>query len=95
MLYAADLLNRVIRYAIERQQTLRVVRHSEQRLRSIIEHTSDGVVIVSALLWLRGSWTGSGSLQMTVSNATQVTNDRGVEFQRQIKYRIAGGRVLT
>lgn len=46
--YDADLLNRVIRYAIERQQTLRVVRHSEKRLRSIIEHTSDGVVIVSA-----------------------------------------------
>ena len=46
--YDADLLNRVIRYAIERQQTLRVARHSEKRLRSIIEHTSDGVVIVSA-----------------------------------------------
>ena len=46
--YDADLLNRVIRYAIERQQTLRVVRDSEKRLRSIIEHTSDGVVIVSA-----------------------------------------------
>jgi serine/threonine-protein kinase len=63
------------------------------------------VVIVSALLWLRGSWTGSGSLQMTVSNATQVTNDRGVEFQpaispdgREVAYvqgRIGSGRIVV
>ncbi|MCH8963136.1 MAG: response regulator, partial [Bacteroidetes bacterium] len=46
--YDADLLERVLSYAIERQQTLRVVQDSEKRLRSIIEHTSDGVVIVSA-----------------------------------------------
>ncbi len=46
--YDADLLARIIGYAIERQQTLRVVQDSEKRLRSIIEHTSDGVVIVSA-----------------------------------------------
>ncbi|MFQ5572207.1 MAG: response regulator [Rhodothermales bacterium] len=46
--YDADLLDRVIRYAIERQQSLRVVQESEQRLRSIIEQTSDGVVIVDA-----------------------------------------------
>ncbi len=46
--YDADLLDRVIRYAIERQQALHVVRDSEKRLWSIIEHTSDGVVIVSA-----------------------------------------------
>jgi len=45
--YDADLLERVLSYAIERQQTLRVVQESEKRLRSIIEHTSDGVVIVS------------------------------------------------
>ena len=44
--YDAELLDRVIGYAIDRQQTLRVVQDSEKRLRSIIEHTSDGVVIV-------------------------------------------------
>ena len=44
--YDAELLDRVIGYAIDRQQTLRVVQNSEKRLRSIIEHTSDGVVIV-------------------------------------------------
>lgn len=46
--YTAELLHRVLRYAIERQQSLREVQDSEQRLRSIIEHTSDGVVIVNA-----------------------------------------------
>lgn len=44
--YDTDLLIRVFRYAIERQQSLIVVQDSEKRLRSIIEHTSDGVVIV-------------------------------------------------
>ncbi len=46
--YDAELLNRVIRYAIERQQTLRELKLNEKRLRSIIQQTSDGVVIVSA-----------------------------------------------
>ncbi len=46
--YDADLLDRIIGYAIERQQTLRLAQDSEKRLRSIIEQISDGVVIVSA-----------------------------------------------
>ena len=46
--YDADLLDRIIGYAIERQQSLRLAQDNEKRLRSIIEHISDGVVIVSA-----------------------------------------------
>ncbi len=44
--YDAHLFGRVIRYAIERNQVLQQTRASEQRLQTILGHTSDGILIV-------------------------------------------------
>lgn len=39
-------VGRIIRYAIERQQTQAVLRASERRFRAMIEHISDGIVLL-------------------------------------------------
>ncbi len=43
-----DLLARAIRYAIERQQARAALRASERHFRALIEHSSDGVALLSA-----------------------------------------------
>ena len=60
---APELLERTVRYAIERRRAVAALRQSEERFRALVAHSSDAIMLIDREGTIR--WVSDGACQLT------------------------------